>query len=69
MKPTSKSDYPTGAIGLLGFYYYRALDFYHFYRFYRFLAFGLLSIVYDISYFGLSVYVELFILDVIVIGP
>ena len=53
---------------LLGFYYYRALDFYHFYRFYRFLAFGLLSIVYDISYFGLSVYVELFILDVIVIG-
>ncbi|CAN6850721.1 unnamed protein product, partial [Brassica oleracea] len=47
VKPTSKSDYPTGAIGLLGFYYYRALDFYHFYRFYRFLAFGLLSIVYD----------------------
>ncbi|KAF2553566.1 hypothetical protein F2Q68_00034325 [Brassica cretica] len=30
VRPTSRSDYQTCAIGLLGFYYYRALDFYHF---------------------------------------
>ena len=35
VRPMSRSDY-TGPV-LLGFYYYRALDFYHFYRF---IAFG-----------------------------
>ena len=64
VRPMSRSNY-TGSV-LLGFYYYWALGFYHFYRF---IAFGLLSIVYVISYFGLSVYVVLYISDVIVIGP
>ena len=62
----SRSDY-TGPV-LLGFYYYRALDFYPFYRL-SLLGLGLLSIVYVISYFGLSVYVILYISNVIVIGP
>ena len=35
VRPTSRSDYRTGAIGLLGFY--------RFYRFYLYRAFGLLS--------------------------
>ncbi|CAN7119763.1 unnamed protein product [Brassica rapa subsp. narinosa] len=43
VRPTSRSDYRTGAIGLLGFY-----------RFYRYRAFRPLAfIVYVISYFRL----------------
>ena len=60
VRPMSRSNY-TGSV-LLGFYYYWALGFYHFYRF---IAFALLSIVYVISYFGLSVYVVLYVSDFI----
>ena len=50
VRPTSRSDYRTCAIGLLGFYC--------FYRFYRYQAFGLLSfMLYPISDFRIYVVV------------
>ena len=58
VRPTSRSDFRTGAIGLLGFY-----------RFIAFIVIGPLGlwafIVYVISYFGLSVYVVLYVSDFI----
>ncbi|CAN6875506.1 unnamed protein product, partial [Brassica oleracea] len=62
VRPTSRSDYRTGAIGLLGFY--------RFYRFYLYRVFRPLDF-YRLcySYFRLSVYVVFYISDVIVIGP
>lgn len=55
--------------GLLGFYHYRALDFYHSYRFIAFGPLGFYLSFMFISHFRLSVYVVLYISDVIVIGP
>ena len=58
VRPTSRSDYRTGAIGLLGFY-----------RFIAFIVIGPLGlwtfIVYGISYFGFSVYVVPYVSDFI----
>ena len=49
VRPTSRSDYRTGAIGLLGFY--------RFYRFYLYRAFGLLSfMLFPISDFRFMLY-------------
>ena len=55
--------------GLLGFYHYQALDFYHLYSFIAFGPLGFYLSFMFISHFKLSVCVVLYTSDVIVIGP
>ena len=54
--------------GLLGFYHYQILDFYHFYHFIAFGPLGFYLSFMFISHFRFSVYVVLYTSDVIVIG-